>query len=155
MKLNTRDRKAIVKGCQWGGMVVRPDTVAALIVMKTAEGYNVRDTLEACEKTDLFSDWTFANACRYDSISGIVEEVHHIDIAVAEKFKKKAAVCLPNYSFDPTSPSAIGGIVQVDDQCSSDIDQKDSVLKVVGDAINPDVVAQLCPCAVGEHGNVE
>jgi len=62
---------------------------------------------------------------------------------------------LPNYSFDPTSPSAIGGIVQVDDQCSSDIDQKDSVLKVVGDAINPDVVAQLCPCAVGEHGNVE
>ena len=29
------------------------------------------------------------------------------------------------------------------------------ILKVVGDAINPDVVAQLCPCAVGEHGNVE
>ena len=36
---------------------------------------------------------------------------------------------------------------------SSDIDQKDSVLKIVCYAIYPDVVAQLGPFVARQHGN--
>ena len=75
MKSSARDRKTLVKGCQWGGMVVRPDTVAALIVMKTAKGDNIRDPVKAGEKAYLFTDRAFANTLRHDSVSGIVEEV--------------------------------------------------------------------------------
>ncbi len=92
---------------------------------------------------------------RRDPVPVLVEEVDHVGVAEAARqaHQERDLVALHDAA-NVAFPAVIRGVGPVEDEAAVDVRQQHPVLVHVGDAIDPDPVAERNPRAVLEHAHV-